>query len=58
MRLLDLLVAFFVQTFSITEPTPAARRRVGWFILALLLLAVAIPIVIGWVGYGIFPANR
>lgn len=38
MQLLYLLTDAFINTFGITQPVPAARRRASFFILALLIL--------------------
>ncbi|HEY1965918.1 MAG TPA: hypothetical protein VGG59_13345 [Acidobacteriaceae bacterium] len=48
MRLLEYLVEVFIQTFGITRPTEAQRRRVtfllGGALLAAALLVVAVAI--------------
>ena len=41
MRLLYYFVDLFIDTFGITHPTPEARRQAAFFILGLLVLAVA-----------------
>jgi hypothetical protein len=46
MRLLEYLVEVFIQTFGITRPSDAQRRRVtlllGGFLLTAALLAIAV----------------
>lgn len=48
MRLLEYLVEVFIQTFGITRPTEAQRRRVtfllGGALLAAALLVVAVAV--------------
>ena len=42
MRLLDALASAFINTFGITQPSEQTRHRASWFILGLLVLALAI----------------
>ncbi len=42
MGLLDSLAMAFINTFGITQPTVAARRRASWFILAMLILTLVV----------------
>ena len=41
MVILYFLADVFINTFGITQPTPAARRQVAFFILGLMLLVIA-----------------
>ena len=41
MPLLLFIARAFIQTFGITEPSPAQQRRAAWFIGALLFMIVA-----------------
>ena len=47
MRLLDTLAAAFINTFGITQPTEATRRRASWFIAGMLLVALVLVSVLG-----------
>jgi hypothetical protein len=38
MQLLEALASAFINTFGITQPTDAKRRRAAWFILGMLSL--------------------
>lgn len=51
MGLLDSLAMAFINTFGITQPTEAARRRASWFILAMLVLTLLVVAVGGYVLY-------
>jgi hypothetical protein len=51
MRILEALASIFINTFGITQPTPAARRQAAWFILGLLLAALVVVVVAGAVLY-------
>jgi len=51
MRLLEALASIFINTFGITQPTDETRRRAAWFILALLLLALAVVTTVGVIVY-------
>jgi hypothetical protein len=51
MQLLDSLALAFINTFGITQPTEAARRRASWFIFAMLLLTLVAVSVGGFVLY-------
>ena len=53
MRLLEALAAAFINTFGITQPTEAARRRAAWFILALLVLTVLLVAAVGYAFYSV-----
>ncbi len=55
MRLLEYLVEVFIQTFGITRPTEAQRRRVT-FLLGGALLAAALLVVAVGVGDGVLSA--
>ena len=50
-QLLEALAAAFINTFGITQPTEAARRRAAWFILGLLILMMLIVIGVGYAFY-------
>ena len=47
MRLLEALASAFINTFGITQPSDALRRRAAWFILVLLIATVIVVIVAG-----------
>ena len=51
MRVLEQFAAAFINTFGITQPTEAQRRRAAWFIVVLLSLTVAVVAVIGFAFY-------
>jgi hypothetical protein len=51
MRLLETLASIFINTFGITQPTDATRRRAAWFILGLLILTAVIVVSVGYVIY-------
>jgi hypothetical protein len=38
MQFLEALASAFINTFGITQPTAAKRRRAAWFILGLLTI--------------------
>ena len=38
MRLLEALASAFINTFGITQPTEATRRKAVWLILVLLIV--------------------
>ena len=46
-RLLEALAAAFINTFGITQPTDAGRRRAAWFILGLLIVMSLVVCVVG-----------
>ena len=50
-QLLEALAAAFINTFGITQPTEATRRRAAWFILGLLILMTAAVCTIGYLFY-------
>jgi hypothetical protein len=49
MRFLDTLAAAFINTFGITQPTERARRRASWFIIGMLVGALALVFVLGMI---------
>ncbi len=51
MRVLEALANIFITTFGITQPSDAMRRKVAWFILCLLILALGFVSVVGGVFY-------
>ena len=51
MGLLDTLAMAFINTFGITQPTDATRRRASWFILGMLILTLLVVAVGGYVLY-------
>lgn len=51
MRLLEAFATAFINTFGITQPTDAQRRRAAWFIAVLLAMTVLIVAVIGYAFY-------
>lgn len=51
MRLLEAFATAFINTFGITQPTEAERRRAVWFIAFLLTLTVIVVAAIGYVFY-------
>ena len=51
MRLLEACAAAVFNTFGITQPTDAQRRRAAWFILAMTLVTIG---VVAAVGYGFY----
>jgi hypothetical protein len=51
MRILEALASIFINTFGITQPTPAARRQAAWFILGLLIAALVFILIAGTVLY-------
>ena len=55
MRILDAFAAAFINTFGITQPTEATRRRASWFIFFITLLTLVIVFAIG---YGFYSAMR
>jgi hypothetical protein len=42
MRLLLFLSDAFINTFGITQPSPKAKVRIAWFILAMLASVIAL----------------
>ncbi len=48
MRLLEAFAAGFINTFGITQPTEAERRRAAWFILAVLVLTLFVVAAVGY----------
>lgn len=55
MRLLEAFATAFINTFGITQPTDAQRRRAAQFIALLLALTVA---AVAAVGYAFYVAMR
>ncbi len=51
MRVLEALANLFINTFGITQPTDATRRRAAWFILGLLVVALVVVSFVGLVIY-------
>ncbi|AEU35010.1 hypothetical protein [Granulicella mallensis] len=51
MRLLDALASAFINTFGITQPSEQTRRHASWFILGLLMIALAVVVAVGMVLY-------
>ena len=51
MRLLEILAAAFINTFGITQPTEATRRRAAWFIFGMLVLTVVLVAAVGYAFY-------
>ncbi len=51
MRLIDALASAFIDTFGITQPSEQARRHASWFILGLLVIALAVVVAVGVVLY-------
>lgn len=41
MGLLDTLASVFINTFGITQPSDATRRRAAWFIFGMLCVTLA-----------------
>ena len=56
MHLLEALAAVFINTFGITQPTEATRRRAAWFILALLVLTLMVVATAGMAFYHVLHA--
>ena len=50
-RLLEFLASAFINTFGITQPTDATRRRAAWFILGLLIVMLAVVCGVGYAFY-------
>lgn len=42
MRLLLFLSDAFINTFGITQPSPKAKVRIAWFMLAMLASVIAL----------------
>ena len=42
---------FFINTFGITQPTDATRRRAAWFISLLLVLMTGAVVAVGYAFY-------
>lgn len=55
MSLLEALANAFITTFGITQPSASGRRRAAWFILGLMLLALA---AVAGIGYAFYAAMR
>ena len=50
-KLLEAFAAAFINTFGITQPTNATRRRAAWFILGLLIVMMAAVCAVGYAFY-------
>jgi hypothetical protein len=53
MRLLEAFATAFINTFGITQPTEAQRRRAAWFIFLMTLLTIG---VVASIGYALYTA--
>jgi len=53
MKLLYFLADAFISTFGITRPTEKARKQAAFFILALLLFALAAAATVGLVVHSV-----
>ena len=51
MGLLEALAAAFINTFGITQPTEATRRRAAWFILVMIVVTLVVVSAIGFAFY-------
>ena len=51
MRLLEAFATAFINTFGITQPSEAQRRKASWFIAVLMALTILIVAVIGYAFY-------
>jgi flagellar basal body-associated protein FliL len=51
MRLLEAFAAAFINTFGITQPTEATKRRAAWFILVMLVVTVCLVAIVGYLFY-------
>lgn len=51
MRILDAFANAFINTFGITQPTEALRRRASWFILIIMVLTLGIVFAVGYAFY-------
>lgn len=51
MRLLEAFATAFINTFGITQPTDAQRRRAAWFIAGMMALTVALVAAVGLAFY-------
>lgn len=49
--LLEAFAAAFINTFGITQPTDAQRRRAAWFILLMMVATIGVVAVIGYAFY-------
>ena len=50
-NLLEALAAAFINTFGITQPSQAMRRRAAWFILGLLIVMILVVSAVGFAFY-------
>ncbi len=55
MRMVEAFAAAFINTFGITQPSDALRRRAAWFILGMILLTM---VLVAGVGYAFYSAMR
>ena len=51
MRVIDALANAFINTFGITQPTEEARRRASRFIMALVIVALGLVALVGFLLY-------
>ncbi len=51
MRFLEMLAAAFINTFGITQPSVAMRRRATWFIFLIVMVTLAVVAAIGYAFY-------
>jgi hypothetical protein len=51
MRLLEAFATAFINTFGITQPTDAQRRRAAWFIAGMLVLTMVAVAAVGLAFY-------
>lgn len=49
MRILEALASIFINTFGITQPTDAMRRKAAWFILALMIITLILVSIAGFI---------
>ncbi len=53
MRFLEILATAFINTFGITQPSEAMRRRATWFIFLIVVITLA---VVAGIGYALYAA--
>ena len=46
-----MLAAAFINTFGITQPSEAMRRRATWFIFLIVMVTLAVVAAIGYAFY-------
>ena len=49
--MLEAFAAAFINTFGITQPSDAQRRRAAWFILGMILATIGLVAVVGYAFY-------